>query len=373
MTTKETKMDRAAVIARLTWIMPELDDDGLDALHIGAETLLLTHRQPLDGPPLMATQQAREASASRALANALGSEVMSKDEARSRLEDAMGRLWVQTYPGLAEKLASTVRDAAFHAAQGTCPRCCCADVHGLAEAHDREMAAQRAQVEALSERIAAFTAPVDVEAEAKERAGQAWLAANAGRLTAWFLPRVEREAQLARRVAELERVSAEQEATIKRLVPDDRVTASKRFTAAEWWDVEGPARRAAVDAAAERLGLVHLAPGSEAYQAREVLFSALGALLGADVGIPREVGHDGIGVGCLACTYPQAGHTLHTCGRQERTDAGIILAAKGQGAPPAVLKDPLMPAIFDCGCSHLKVRAGMCDIYDGSGRERGAR
>jgi transcription elongation factor Elf1 len=30
------------------------------------------------------------------------------------------------------------------------------------------------------------------------------------------------------------------------------------------------------------------------------------------------------------------------------------------------------PAIYDCGCSHLKVRLGRCDLYDERGRPRGA-
>jgi hypothetical protein len=29
-----------------------------------------------------------------------------------------------------------------------------------------------------------------------------------------------------------------------------------------------------------------------------------------------------------------------------------------------------MPVFFDCGCSRIKVRAGLCDIYDKDGTER---
>jgi len=29
-----------------------------------------------------------------------------------------------------------------------------------------------------------------------------------------------------------------------------------------------------------------------------------------------------------------------------------------------------MPVLFDCGCSHLKVGAGMCDVYDERGQLR---
>ena len=31
---------------------------------------------------------------------------------------------------------------------------------------------------------------------------------------------------------------------------------------------------------------------------------------------------------------------------------------------------PAMPAFFSCGCSHHKVKMGMCDIFDKDGNER---
>lgn len=43
------------------------------------------------------------------------------------------------------------------------------------------------------------------------------------------------------------------------------------------------------------------------------------------------------------------------------------------GPVPAALFDDVdvsMPAIFDCGCSRHKVKAGLCDIYSPDGKLR---
>lgn len=47
---------------------------------------------------------------------------------------------------------------------------------------------------------------------------------------------------------------------------------------------------------------------------------------------------------------------------------GREVAALGVGRRESRTSD--MPAIFDCGCSRLKVAAGMCDIYGPDGRPR---
>jgi hypothetical protein len=52
---------RRKAIARVTYILPELDDEGVAAVVAGAEVLLQTHRRDLSEATLAAEQQAREA------------------------------------------------------------------------------------------------------------------------------------------------------------------------------------------------------------------------------------------------------------------------------------------------------------------------
>jgi hypothetical protein len=48
----------------------------------------------------------------------------------------------------------------------------------------------------------------------------------------------------------------------------------------------------------------------------------------------------------------------------------VRMTRAGEGALVATVPGPALPALFDCGCSRLKVTAGMCDVYFANGEVR---